>query len=94
MIWGRTHTSWDKTLIERFGLKNKNQMYRIFDNKTFLVLQCCKSWPRFVTFDEDKNLRKKKWGEKYGNKRIIMWDGTDIPFLYKPSTALNQRITY
>jgi hypothetical protein len=39
-------------------------------------------------------LRKKKRNDKYKKKRIVMQDDTNIPFTYKPSSALNQQITY
>ena len=32
--------------------------------------------------------------EKYENKRVIMWDHTNIPFCFKPSTTSNQHLTY
>lgn len=48
----------------------------------------------YAKFDEDAALRKEKWNEKYNGQRIIMWDDTNIPFTYKPSSALNQRMTY
>jgi hypothetical protein len=93
-IWGKTHTSWDDLFLERFDLKSRAKMYDIIDSKTDLVLECRRSWPTYVSMEEDEKLRKKKWNDKYKNKRIVMWDDTNIPFTYKPSSALNQRITY
>jgi hypothetical protein len=94
VVWGRTFTSLDKLFLERFGLGCKMTMNKIIDTKAKLVLECRKSWPTYVSMSEDEKLRKKKWNEKYKNKRIVMWDDTNIPFTYKPSSALNQRITY
>jgi hypothetical protein len=93
-IWGRSHTRWDGQLAERFGVVKKETLYKIFDAKACLVLRCRSSWPTYATHEEDKYLRKEKWNAKYENKRIVMWDDTNIPFTYKPSSALNQRITY
>ena len=39
-------------------------------------------------------MRKKKWDAKYEEKRVVFWDDTNVDMLYKPSTAINQQITY
>ena len=64
------------------------------DSKARLVLICRKSWPTYVTMEEDFLLMKEKWKVKYEGVRVVMWDDTNISFAYQPSTALNQRITY
>ena len=38
--------------------------------------------------------RKEKWTTKYEDQRVVMWDDTNLSFRHKPSTALNQRISY
>jgi DDE superfamily endonuclease len=48
----------------------------------------------FVRHSEDKLLRNNTKWHHYNNERIVMWDNTNIPFIFKPSTADNQRRTY
>lgn len=57
------------------------------------VLSTRKSWPTFVLFEEDHKLKNQKW-EKYKDQRVIMWDNTDVPFNFKPSSAEDQRATF
>jgi hypothetical protein len=51
-------------------------------------------WPRFVTQHEDISFRKQKWNDFYFDKRIIMWDNTNVPITFKPSVFDVQRKTY
>ena len=53
-----------------------------------------KSWPKYASHEEDMKFRKKKWNEKYNKTRVVMWDDTNIPFRFAPSSALNQRISF
>ena len=57
-------------------------------------LMCRNSWPKYASHEEDCTLRKEKWDLKHENKRVVMWDNTEYPFTYQPSTALNQRTTH
>jgi hypothetical protein len=55
-------------------------------------------WPKFVSYNEDKTLRKPKWDVKYGERndtktRIIMWDMTGVK-AYQFGAAPTQRNTY
>ena len=53
------------------------------------------SWPTYdVSYEEDKKLRKVKWNAKYDKKRVVMWDDTNIPFIFKPSRHDNQQLAY
>ena len=92
-VWGRTHTRWED-LAAMFKISDRKIGRKVFDSKTYLILRCRSSWPVFVSLNEDKILRKEKWNDKYENKRVIMWDDTNIPFCFKPSSAKNQRLTY
>ena len=77
-----------------FRTASMRSVYKIFDHKTYLVLCCQSSWPTYVSYEEDKALRKEKWDAKYAKKRIVMWDDTNIAFNFKPGSAKNQRTTY
>ena len=37
-----------------------------------LVLSCRASWPKYVSYEEDSNLRNDEWNKKYDGKRVIM----------------------
>jgi hypothetical protein len=80
----------------QFKYKTSNrQLRRIFDVKTAIVKRCVlKRWPRFATFDEDVELRKPKWTDYYYQKRLIMWDNTNINMCFKPTSFDIQRSTY
>lgn len=92
-IYGRSHTCWDYTVMERYRVSRKAELYKIFDHKLTLVKRCRSSWPTYASYEEDKQLRKTKW-DRYNGKRVVLWDDTNIPFSFKPSAASNQRITY
>ena len=64
---------------------------KILDVKLAKVLACQNIWPEFVSYEEDACLRKEKWDKKYMGVRALMWDNTDIPFEFKPSTAMDQK---
>ena len=91
-VWGKTHTRMNDLAV-MFKTQNET-VYEIFDCKIHLILRCRSSWPTYASYDEDRLLRKAKWNSKYDGKRIIMWDDTNVPFQYKPSSARNQRLTY
>jgi hypothetical protein len=92
-LWGRTWTRWED-LMNIFEVNRRVKIHEIFDEKCRIALEARSSWPRYASFEEDKKLRKEKWNGKYEGKRIVMWDDTNIPFSFKPGSALNQRTTY
>ena len=92
-LWGRTHSRFED-LSALYKVPKKEVVYRIFDQKLYLALVCRASWPTYVRFKEDEVLRDSKWNSKYEHQRIIMWDDTNVPLYFKPSGAVNQRITY
>ena len=93
ILWGRTWTRWED-LCSMYKISRKQDFYSIFDEKCSIALRARSSWPRYASFEEDEMLRKEKWNAKYEGKRVVMWDDTNIPFSFKPGTALNQRTTY
>jgi hypothetical protein len=66
----------------------------VFNNKLSKVVRAVRSWPRFAFHEEDNQLRSPKWKERYANKRVIMWDNTNVNFQNKPSDAELQRLTF
>ena len=66
----------------------------MFDKRIADEIICRKIWPRYASQEEDENLRKDKWEEKYEGKCVIFWDNTNVDMIFKPSTAINQQITY
>lgn len=89
---GKTWTRWED-LLQTFNISEQT-FYKVFDSKIRLLKRCRDSWPPYASHEEDVKLRGEKWNMKYGSKRIILWDGTNGPFTFKPSTALNQRRTW
>lgn len=75
-----------------FKIATKNRIYEAFVSKTKLALQCRSSWPFFASHNEDVYLRNKKWDDKYGNRRVEMWDDTNIPFCFKPGSASKRKL--
>ena len=39
-------------------------------------------------------LTKQKWRDKFKGQRVVMWDDTNINFVFKPSGADKQQLTY
>ena len=92
VVYGKTWTRW-QDVLKMYNICERT-FYHVLDSKIQLVKRCRNSWPRFASHEEDVKLRGQKWNEKYGNKRCILWDDTNGPFTFKPSTALNQRRTW
>ena len=76
---------------EIFKIKNPQ---RICDQKLIEELEIQIRWLKYASFVEDKEIWQDKWNVKYDNVREIFWDNTNIDFLFKPSTALLQKISY
>ena len=66
---------------------------KIFSNKLKLLQQCRLKWPKYLSFNEDLQLRGTRWDASYSDKRIIFCDNTDIP-INTPADAEHQRNTY
>ena len=67
---------------------------KIFHTKILKVLRYRDSWPTHASFDEDKNLRKPCWTEKYGDERFIEHDDTNIDFKFKPTATNAYHLTH
>ena len=52
-----------------------------------------RSWPRFASFEEDKQLRDPEKWARYDKYRVIQWDMTNVP-APKFSNASLHRATY
>jgi len=92
MVWGRSLSRWVDA--ERVYKINQRILRDVFARKLAMVLSTVAAWPRYIYHDEDVKLRSSKWRERYKNKRIIMWDNTNVDFLGKPTDADLQRLTY
>ena len=93
ILWLRSHTRWEDT-AKIYQSHQTHILRQTFDSKCQIVLACRSSWPNYAYHHEDLHLRKAKWKNKYGEKRIVQWDDTNVPFTFKPSRADNQRLTY
>jgi DDE superfamily endonuclease len=91
-VWGKNSFRWCDLEI-RFKISSKT-LRTIFDNKLAKHMMCVLWWPKFTSFTEDITLRKVKWDMYYMNRRVVMWDNTNIPICFKPSAADTQRNTY
>ena len=80
-------------IISTYLFHRKNAIKNL-DSKLNIVLSYDKSWPRYVTYEEDMLFQKQKLTEKYREQRMVIWDDTNISFAYKPLRTLNQQITY
>eukprot|EP00957_Ditylum_brightwellii_P019734 1489459-Ditylum_brightwellii.AAC.1 len=67
---------------------------KVFDEKCQQVLQRRSNWLVYLSFVEDKQLRKEEWNKKYEKHRPVFWDDINILFNYQPSGADQQRLTY
>jgi hypothetical protein len=54
---------------------------RVKDCKIALEMAAFRSWPRFATFAEDKDLRNPQKWVRYDGCRVIQWDMTNCPAL-------------
>jgi hypothetical protein len=43
------------------------------------------AWPRYARHEEDFLLRSEEWKLRYGDKRVVFWDNTNLDFLGKPA---------
>jgi DDE superfamily endonuclease len=91
-VRGKNSTRWVDLTI-RFNVCIST-VRKIFISKLSIHIKCILSWPKFVTMDEDILFHKTKWDTHYSGKRIVMWDNTNVPITFKPSTADAQRNTY
>ena len=72
MIPGKTLRSWGEAESRKsgFGVNNKS-LWKVFDKKMLLVLECRERWPRFAKYEEDKAFCNRKYLTRYENHRPI-----------------------
>ena len=58
---------------------NHQYIKRVKDCKIALEMAAFRSWPRFATFAEDKDLRNPQKWVRYDGCRVIQWDMTNCP---------------
>ena len=91
IIYGKSIPRWVDA-AEKYGT-NDRTLREIYDEKLKRVLATRIEWTLFASFDEDKTYRKEGKWEAYKDKRVILYDNTNIK-LHQPSDAENQRNTY
>lgn len=91
MVWGRSCLRWSDAK-RKYGLSAR-QLKKVFRKKLALVKRARDSWPAYVSMEIDAKLRSEKWNERYGGKRVVMWDNTNVN-MPKPRDARMQRQTY
>ena len=92
LLWGRSLQCW---VDAGRAHKVDNKLLReIFAQKLALVISAVDRWPRYAHHDEDVSLRPEKWRDRCKDKRVIMWDNTNVDFMGKPTDADLQRLTY
>jgi hypothetical protein len=89
--WGRESTT--LTLLLDFFKMSESTIRRVLRHKLNAVLEARKRWPRFATLEEDVTLMSAWWQNKYGTKRVILWDDTNINIPAASDSHLN-RHTY
>jgi hypothetical protein len=92
MIWGRLFRRWiDARRIYKI---HHQRLRKLFDIKLNMVMSTIVLWPWYAYHEEGVHLRSTDWKECYKNKRIIMWDNTNLDFMGKPTDADLQRLTF
>ena len=71
-----------------------DRLKAIFDQKLATVNECRDAWPAYARNGEDCELRRNHWNEKYGKKRLVFHDDTNINLKFQPSSAELQSLTY
>jgi hypothetical protein len=74
--YGRESTTFP--LLKDSFKMSESTIRKILRHKLNAVLEARKRWPRFVTLEEDVTLMSAWWLNKYGEKRVIMWDDANI----------------
>ena len=92
MIWGRSFQRWiDARRIYKI---HHRRLRKLFDIKLNMVMSTIALWPQYAYREEDVLLQSTDWKEPYKNKRIIMWDNTNLDFRGKPTDADLQCLTF
>jgi len=62
----------------------------VLKDKRQKVMRAREAWPTFLSHEEDKALRAEKWGENYGDKRVVMHDNTSAPATGSSDASTNR----
>ena len=93
-VWGRTLLRWQDAASQKEYDISPTALHAIFRKKLEIINLCRKSWPKYARYNEDFDLMKGKWRERYKGVRLVMWDNTNITMQFKPGDPQLQRITY
>ena len=90
--WGRTLPRlWD---AEKVYGPNRQYLRKVVSAKYNIERRARNSWPVYVSYEEDRKFRNSsKWDHKYPDKRVVMWDMTNIEACGFSDPDL-QRLTY
>ncbi len=91
-MWHRTIGRWVDA--EKIWKLKETRLRAVFDEKLAVVKDCRDAWPAYAKIAEDRALRRAHWDEKYGLKRLVFHDDTNINMKFKPSSAELQSLTY
>lgn len=73
------HTNVRQQDMEAVWGIDKRYINRIKDAKSAIEMSAFRSWPRFASFEEDKELRNPQKWARYDACRVIQWDMTNAP---------------
>ena len=88
--WGR-QTITQEALATSFNI-SVTQLRRVIPQKQSMVLAARSRWPLFSSFEEQIQLSDPSWMDNYGNKRLIMWDDTNIPATSPSDPEINKHL--
>jgi hypothetical protein len=71
----------------------RNYITNVKDCKAALDMTEFRSWPRFLSFESDKQLRNPQKWARYDKYHVIQWDLTNMP-VPKFAKASLHRATY
>jgi DDE superfamily endonuclease len=92
-LWGRSISRWSDA--RRKYKLSERQLTVLFDKKVRMINNIREMWGHFATYQEDTDLcHPNKWCKDFKDIRLIMWDNTNVPLRFMPSTAEAQRNTY
>jgi len=75
-VWGRETLNLE-SIANKYGASRRT-IVCILDKKLTMGVAVMQRWPRFASFEEDFPLRSQRWKDKYGQRRVIFWDDTNV----------------
>ena len=69
VLWLRSHTRWEDLAV-MYNKSSTQTLRKVFDSKTQIVLACRKSWPTYVSFEEDKNFLSQNGMQDMATKEL------------------------